>query len=173
MTYRVTTPPELEATKDTYEAHQLYGAVEQITDTFNSVSVTTYQIIPSLLGVTVDPDKGVIAGTVYDCNDDPVEAASVIVVDAGDGSIPQTEVVKYFVNEFPNRNQPYTSEDGLFVATNIPEGTFRIEAWVLDGSEHKLVGSTVLQTRADSINISNIYTGFDNGVKYPASCLVE
>ena len=43
--------------------------------------------------------------------------------------------------------------------------------YVADGSGgHLLMGQTVLRVFGDSINISNIYTGFDS-VKYPASCL--
>jgi hypothetical protein len=33
------------------------------------------------------------------------------------------------------------------------------------------MGVMVFLVYVDSINISNVYTGFGDGVKYPASCL--
>ncbi len=71
------------------------------------------------------------------------------------------------------RDQPHTSEDGLWVTMNVPEGDWTIQLWgLIDGAE-VLLGATQLTTYADSINISNIYTGYGDGVYYPASCLAE
>jgi hypothetical protein len=173
FTYKTATNPDLEQTVDTFEAHQIFGPdVDGTVDaTYNSVSDATYKIIPSLLGVSVDPDKGVIAGTAFDCNDAEIEHAQVVVKDAA-GNIPESLVVKYFQDKFPNRDQPDTSPDGLWTAINVPEGDWTVEMYVADGAGgHTLVGSTVLTVYANSINISNIYTGFSNGVKYPAECL--
>jgi hypothetical protein len=172
LTYKVSTPVELDETKDTYEAHQIFEpiAADDATEV-NSVSKSTFLLIPSLLGVTVDEDKSIIAGGVQDCNGDPVEGAQVVVRGA-DGNIPPSLIVKYFVEDFPSRLQPNTSEDGLWVAINVPPGTWTVEAYVSDGAGgHKMVGTTELSTFADSINISNIYWGIDGGVAYPASCL--
>lgn len=174
MTYKVWTDPELDKTKDTFEAHQIYGLGEgelKVTDELNSVSVTTYRLIPSLLGVTVDDDKGIIAGTAYDINETPVEGAQVVVRDSA-GNIPADLVVKYFVDDFPNRNQPYSSEDGLWVAMNIPEGTWNVEMYISDGAGgHYLMGNTVVEVFAGSINISNTFTGYGEGIRYPDSCV--
>lgn len=171
LAYKTSTDPALAETKNTFEAHQVYGADASVDDILNSVSTTTYQIIPSLLGVSPDGDKGTVAGTAYDSNGDPVEGAQVVVKDAN-GNIPDSLVVKYFVDSFPNRNQLYTSPDGLWVAINLPPGEYTIEMYVSDGADgHLLMGATVLSVYADSINISNVYTGFGDGVKYPASCL--
>ena len=74
----VSTDPLLEETKPTYEFHSIYGYQEDETlagEEFNSVSEVTYRIIPSLLGVSPDPDKGIAAGTAYDVNGDNVEGA--------------------------------------------------------------------------------------------------
>jgi hypothetical protein len=172
QTYKVTTDPDLAETKETYEAHQMYGFAESLDgEDFNSVSTTTYSIIPSLLGVSPDTDKGIVAGTCFDVNEDPIEGAQVVIVDA-EGNIPESLVVKYFVDEFPNRNQPNTSPDGLWVAVNIPAGEWFAQMWVSDGAGgHKLLGASTLTVFADSINIGNIYTGYGDGVKYPESCL--
>lgn len=169
LTYKTSTDAALEETVPTFEAHQVYG-VGTSSDTLNSVSTTTYNLIPSLLGVSVQDGKGTAAGTAYDVNDDPITGAQVVVKSLVDDSIPDGVVVKYFVDSFPNRSQPETSPDGLWVAINIPAGDWKVEMWVSDGSGgHKLMGSTKLTVFGNSINISNIYTGYDS-VKFPASC---
>jgi hypothetical protein len=172
--YLVSTPPELDETKPTWEMHQIYEPNAGLTaieaPAYNSVSSVTYRIIPSILGVSPQSDKSIIAGTVYDANNEPVEAAQVVAKDAS-GNVLDI-VVKYFVDDFPNREQPHTSADGLWIAINVPPGATTIEAWGFVDSEHKLLGATQLTTFADSINISNIYTGFGTGLKYPPNCLV-
>jgi hypothetical protein len=171
--YRSSTDPARDETVDTYEAHQIYAAppTGTLAAEFNSVSTTTYSIIPSLLGVTVDADKGVIAGTAFDCNDAAIEGATVQVTDAA-GEVPADVIVKYFVEEFPDREQPYTSADGLWVAINVPEGVWQVRMFAMRDGASVLTGITELQIFASSINISNIYTGFGTGVKYPSECLL-
>jgi len=170
--YKVSTPPEREQTKDTYEAHQIFGPIAVDTDgAINSVSRTTFLLIPSLQGVTVDADKSIIAGGFRDCTGEPIENAQVIVRDA-DGNIPESLVVKYFIENFPARDQEWTSADGLWVAINVPPGPVTAEAWVSDGAGgHILAGKTVVVGLADSINISNIYLGREDGIFYPDGCL--
>jgi len=175
VAYRTSVPPDLGDHKDTYESHQIFepGASSPEPAPYESVAVSTYQVIINLLGVTPDPSLGVIAGTVYDCNHEPLQGAQVVVKDA-DGNIPTEALVKYFVDSFPSRDQPYTSADGLWTAINLPPGTWTIEAYVADGSGgHTEVGATTLTVFADSINISNIYTGYGDGIWYPDSCLVQ
>ena len=175
MAYKTSTPANEERTVDTYEAHQIYDFVEEgstLTDSFNSVSSATYVLIPSLLGVSMDDDKSVIAGTAYGCDGEPLENAQIVVIDA-DGNIPETLVANYFLDSWPVRDQPHTSEDGLWVAMNVPEGTWTVQLWGLVGGEEVLLGATQLTTFAASINISNIYTGYGDGVYYPAGCLAE
>jgi len=173
MALLVSTDPELEETKPTYEVHQTYKYANPLDDEYNSVSTTTYALIPGLLGIDPDPDKGIIAGTAYDVNEDPIQGAQVVVRDSS-GNIPSSLTVKYFVEEFPNREQPYTSSDGLWVAINVPAGDWNVEMYVSDGSGgFKEMGATELTVVADSINISSIYTGIGDGVKYHDSCLVK
>ena len=122
-TYRVYTDPALEDTKVTIQAHEVWAySTEPLDVEFNSVSTTTYSIIPSLLGISVDPAAGIIAGTAYGCggDGDPVEFSQVIVRPAAGGDYYPSQEVRYFRDEFPNRDQEWTSEDGLWVAVNIP-----------------------------------------------------
>jgi hypothetical protein len=179
--YRVTTEGGPVATKTTFKAHQIYpapsGGGEVQGANFVSVSDVTYQLIPGILGVTVDPDKAIIAGTAYDCGRDAadtgddykIEGAQVIVYDE-DGNIPDTLQVNYFTQNFPDRDQEHTSADGLWVASNVPAGNLRVELWANVGGELQILGATELVSETDSINIGNIYAGYGDGVKYPASC---
>jgi hypothetical protein len=182
IAYKVTTVGGPVATKTTYKAHQIYGFAEGggITDaSFLSVSDVTYQLIPAILGVEVQSDLAIIAGTAYDCTRDSaqdsdddagkIEGVQVVVYDA-DGNIPETLQVNYFVESFPAREQAYTSADGLWVASNVPPGDLRVEMWGNLGSELVLLGATELHSEADSINIANIFAGYGDGVKYPSTC---
>ena len=98
-----------------------------------------------------------------------IEGVQVVVYDA-DGNIPDTLQVNYFVESFPAREQTATSADGLWVASNVPPGDLRVEMWGQVGGELVLLGATELKSEADSINIANIFAGYGDGVKYPASC---
>ena len=169
--YKTSTPVEWEQTKDTYEVHQIWGfeADGELTEPINSVSVSTSKIIPAMLAVEWQPGTGIIAGTAYDCNEDPITGAQV-VVRAEDGTIVDADIF-YFIDSFPALNQPESSEDGLWVAVNVPPGDWYVDMYVWDGSTHVLMGTTVLEIKPDSVNISNVYTGHDDGIYYPASCI--
>jgi hypothetical protein len=170
--YRVSTDPLLDETKVTLAAHKILtpDSSGTITDEFVSVSKLTYQLIPTILGVIPLPENSIIAGVAYDCNEDPIEGAQMVVYDEN-GEIPDSLQVEYFKEEFPNRDQPYTSADGIWVAINVPPGALRVEMWAnLDG-ELALIGATTLESFADSINLSSTYAGIGNGEFFPADCL--
>lgn len=172
IAYRTSTDPALDQTKDTYESHQVYAYPDagEIVATFNSVSTTTYDVVAAVLGVSVDVERSIVAGTAYDCNDEPIQFAQVVVVDDS-GTIPDDLVVHYMVEQFPDRSQPHTSADGLWVALNVPAGEWNVELWGVRDGELALLGVTRLRTYANSINVSNIYTGYGDGVKFPDSCV--
>lgn len=182
MAYRVTTDPNITLTKTTYKAHHIYppapGGLVEGTE-FVSVSDTTYRLIPTILGVSVETDKAIIAGTAYDLMRDSststeidtgkIEGVQVIVYDEN-GEIPDTLTVNYFTDSFPDRDQEWTSADGLWVAANVPAGNLRVEMWGMVDGALTLMGATELYSEADSINISNIFAGYADGVKYPYAC---
>jgi hypothetical protein len=182
LTYRVNPVQYPIPTRETFKVHQVYGAPtgDTITDaSFVSVSDVTYQLIPGLLNIQIQPGLSIIAGTAYDCardpsaaSDDPVgkiEGAQVVVYDA-DGNIPETLGVNYFLADFPAADQRATSDDGLWVATNVPPGAVRVELWGRVGGELVQLGATELDAKADSIAIANIFAGYGDGVKGPATC---
>jgi hypothetical protein len=172
ISYRVSTDPDLEETKVTIQAHEVFSFGEVINAEFDSVSYATFNIIPSLLGVSVEPGKGIVAGGAYDCNGDPIEGVQAIARSIDDPSgYFEDQVVKYFVKSFPNRNQLYTSEDGLWVIVNVPPSDAVVELWVTDGAGgHYMIGTTKLLVEADSINISSGYYGYTEQF-YPDGCL--
>ena len=171
--YKTYTPADWEETRDTYEVHQIWGYEDDLllTEPINSVSVSTSRIIPAILGVEWTPGTGIVAGTAYDCNEEPITGAEVVVKDSS-GKVMDVNIF-YFVDEFPNQSQPETSPDGLWVVVNVPVGTFNVEMYVWDGTQHVLMGMTTLAIKADSVNISNVYTGHDDGLRYPDSCLAQ
>ena len=181
MSYLAYPDPLLGEAKPTYKAHQVYGYQESgdFDAEYISVSTNTYLVVPAIVGITPDPTKSVIAGTAFDCTRSPdtlsdVEAGKVqnveVVVRDLDGNKVEGVYVRYFVEKFPDRDQQHTSADGLWTAINVPPGTFRLEMWGLIGGEERILGSTILQTQADSINIANIFGGY-SGVKYPDGCV--
>ena len=173
FTYRVSSDPLLDETKVTIESHDVmpWGPVATISHEMNSVSSTTYALIPSLLGVAPDVSKGIVAGSLYDCDGDPVEGGQVVIKDSA-GNIPADVLVRYFVDDFPNRNQPHTSEDGLWILMDVPVGQWTVEAYVADGTGgHTNIAQTSLDVYADSINISSVHVGISDGIKMPPSCL--
>jgi hypothetical protein len=172
LAYRVSTDPLWDQTKITLAAHKIVSPDTTIDDTFTSVSKLTYQLIPTILGITPLPENAIIAGTAYDCNKEPIEGVQVVVYDENN-EIPSSLQVEYFQEKFPSRDQPYTSADGVWVAINVPPGAMRVEMWGNVNDELVLIGATTLESYADTINLSNIYSGIGNGEHYPAECLLS
>lgn len=177
IAYGTFTPPEWEETVDTYEVHQVYGYVETGSidgEWVNSVSQSTSKIIPSVIGIEWDNTTGIIAGTAFDCTETEIGNAQIFIHD-GNGTPPATGEIFFFDdNNLPTSHDKLTAtnpENGLWVAVNVPVGTWHVEMWGWSGTEHVLLGSTVLNILSGSVNISNIYAGHDDGIAYPDSCL--
>ncbi|MEN9787019.1 MAG: hypothetical protein RLZZ299_2283 [Pseudomonadota bacterium] len=178
--YGTSTPPEWAQTVDTYEIHQLYGfdGSGGAEDSFNSVSIATSRVIAGLIGVDWDPATAIIAGKAYDCALEPIQYAQVYLHDA-DGNPPATGDVYYFTanggTDLPAQRaiQPHTNTNGLWVAMNVPPGAWIVELWAWDAASgaHVLLGKSPLDVAAGAVTVSNLYTGEDDGVYYPSSCL--
>lgn len=178
ISYLAAPVPGLEDAKPTYKVHQIYGPNTTEAE-FISVSSDSYNVIPAILGITPDPTKSIIAGTAFDCTRSPDTLSEVddgkmenvqIRVRNLDGTEPTGVAVRYFIENFPDRDQPDTSPDGLFVAINVPPGDMRVEMWGLVDGEEKILGTSVIKSEANSINITNLFAGFDS-VKFPDSCV--
>lgn len=180
MTYLALRDPLLEDAQPTYKAHQVYGFEDGGTADaeFVNVSTDSYLLIPNLLGVSPDPTKSIIAGTLYDCGRDPlagsddetgkVEGAWVEIKDA-DGATVEGPFIHYFFDDFPDRDLEASSEDGLYIIVDVPVGTYRVEMWGNIEGDAQLLGVTSISSVENSINIANIFAGYED-VKFPASC---
>jgi hypothetical protein len=138
-TFLVTTDPALSDTAPTVT----FGAVGPpgvpIEHTLGSISASTASIIPALLGVELDPARGVIAGVVRDCAGAPIEGAQLIASDYATG-YSRSQVTRYFTEEFPSRDQPYTSGDGLFLTMELDPGYYTLEVFgIVEGVDEPLL----------------------------------
>ena len=173
FTYRVNTDPVLGTTKTTIDTHEVLphkGAIDPISHTISSVSSVTYALIPTLLGISPDVSSGQVVGAIYDCDGDRIEGAQVVITDER-GNIPESMMARYFVDEFPNRSQPHTSDDGLWMLLNVPPGNWVVNGYVADGlGGHALIGKAPVTVLPDSIIIASVFTGIANGVRFPPEC---
>ncbi len=183
LSYLALRNPALEDAKPTYKAHGVYappngGAANA---EFITVSTDTYLLIPTILGISPDPARSIIAGTAFDCTREPdtlsdidagkIEGVQVVVRDLA-GNIPEGIFIRYYEEKFPNREGTHTSADGLWTAIDVPPGDYVVEMWGQIEGEARILGTTQVKSSADSINIANIFAGYD-GVKVPDDCLVD
>ncbi len=126
----------------------LDGAMEAIT-----VKESTYLVIPATLGISIEAGKGIVMGGFDDCAENPL-ANVVASVDSDDPNI----AIRYFVDEFPNREPVTTTEDGLWGILNVPPGevTVQLEGRLEDGSDLVLLGQRLVRVQQDTINFANI-----------------
>jgi len=126
-----------------------YNESASATITGNSVAASTLSIIPTVLGLTRVTGTALVAGTVYDCADEPVRGLVVrmfaedadettatddtLIVDAGTRTGPG---YRYFNGDgFPDGDQGFSNVDGLFAAANLPVAApLRVEAWYNAGT---------------------------------------
>lgn len=175
-TSRVTSSDD--STLPTIQEHWSDGPGTPMGAYFNSVSSSTLALMTTLLGVTPDPAMGVIAGTAYDCGGEGGDSLAEniqVIVRAADGTYPATQDIRYFLDEFPNRQQTSTSGDGLWMIANIPPGDVVIEAYAAPDADQpaRLIAQTKAQVFAGGLIVADIYTGSEDGVHLPASCTVD
>ncbi len=183
LAYESTTPVDWQQTVDTYEVHQIYGYEEDGSvdgEYVNSVSQQTSTLIPALIGLEWDPTTGIIAGTAYDCTETGIGNAQVFIHDEAGNAPPTGEIFYFNSSDLPTARDPEDAatartnpDNGLWVAINVPVGVWIAEMYIWDGSTYVMLGSTQLEIKAGSVNISNIYTGHTDGIAYPPSCLVQ
>ncbi|MSQ03822.1 MAG: hypothetical protein EXR71_18365 [Myxococcales bacterium] len=175
MSIITSTLPEWEATVDTLQQHRVYAWEsdgEVLADAF-SVSEVTTRLLPGILGVEWDRDSAMVLGTVLDCGGEPVEHAQVFVHDdRGDGA-PDAEVYYFDDYSFPatRDEQPDASDNGQWLALNLPDGEWTADAWGWDGSDYVRLGSTPLLAREGAVTLIDIQVNTDEGVVWPDSCL--
>jgi hypothetical protein len=156
---------------DTAQYNEAAGA----SVTGNSVAQSTLNIIPTVLGLTRQSGTAIVAGTVYDCADEPVRGLVVRMFKedgdnttaTGDTFIPDSGTrtgpgFRYFDGDgFPAGDQPYSNVDGLYAAANLPvDAPVRVEAWYNAGTasapDPQLWGCERIRVFPNGVTIVNI-----------------
>jgi hypothetical protein len=134
----------------------------------NSVSQATLNLIPAVLGFARAPDTALIAGTAYDCDEEPMYGVQVRLFNADRTPIPEGSRrpdphFRYFDGEdFPNGDQPWTHVDGLYAIGNIPvpaDGQpIYVETWGRQtaDAEEEMIGCERVPVIADTVSIINV-----------------
>ena len=139
------------------------GAVEG-----NSVSGTTIELIPALLGITREPGRAIVAGRIHDCNDANLSGAIVRIYDPDGNYIePGTRSTDpnyhYFTGlvtgNVPAQEARFSAEDGLYVIPQvelIDDRPYRVEAWANFEGEYQRVSCESARIFSDSVTILNL-----------------
>ncbi|MFK7987906.1 MAG: hypothetical protein AB8I08_17945 [Sandaracinaceae bacterium] len=139
------------------------GAVEG-----NSVSGSTIELIPALLGITREPGRALVSGRLEDCNGNFVQNSAVRLYD-GDGNLvvdgsATTEPSYHYFNgnpdsNLPNQEETFSNVDGLYVVVQVPvldDRPYRVEAYAnLDGTTAR-VGCESARIFPDAVTILNV-----------------
>lgn len=136
----------------------------------NSVSQATLDLIPTVLGFNQEPGTAVVAGTVWDCDEDPLygTVARVFredgteIIEPEDARSPDPHFRYFDGDDFPKSDMPYTHTDGIFVVANVPVGAdgefVFIEIWgrLSADSEPEIISCERMPIFADTISIVNM-----------------
>jgi hypothetical protein len=137
-----------------------------------SVNGVTINTIPALLGIARTDGLAIIAGRIFDCNENFVQNAIVRLYDPDGNEIlsntapdrPNDDpLFAYFngdqANNLPNVNRVSSNSDGLYVMVQIPyldARPYRIEAWGnVDGEMTRLACETA-RIFEDAVTILNM-----------------
>lgn len=163
-------------TEPTYKANFVIDP-ENPSDEVTVVESLTAASIKAILNESTSDTSSLVAGTIYDCNKAPVLNARARVKDSS-GTLLENARDYYFNDaSLPTRrsNRSFTNTDGRWVVFNLPVGSVTIEVYgnICDGGacNEVILGTTVLNSIGDSVNIGNVFAGIDGGIYYPQSCL--
>ncbi|MBI5508804.1 MAG: hypothetical protein HY903_08635 [Deltaproteobacteria bacterium] len=155
-------------TKRAAEFNRIVTATSGIEEVF-TISVSTYGLIPGIVGFQPDPALGIVAGKARDCADHSLSNVGVNV-DKGTLAAPVNECfcgddpiygvgTFYFIDNFPQKQQSVTSEDGLWAFVNVPPGPVTVfgSARRADGQPVTMnVGRSHVTALADTIAIGDL-----------------
>lgn len=134
----------------------------------NSVSQATLDLIPTVLGFMQVPGTALVAGTAWDCDEDPLYGGIVrIYREDGtlieEGSRSADPHYRYFDgDDFPKADQPWTHTDGLFAIANLPvapSGEFVFVEFLgvrEEGGEPEVIACERMPIFGDTISIVNL-----------------
>lgn len=127
------------------------------------VSVSTINLIPTVLGFRREAGSEVLIATVIDCAGRPVQGAHLQVVTSAGVAIPEGMLgrethYKYFDGtSFPSATQPYTHVDGMAMVANLRAGPglATVEVWgrLPGGGGPSLVAAEHVMLMPDTVTI--------------------
>ncbi|HJL20362.1 MAG TPA: hypothetical protein RMH99_32140 [Sandaracinaceae bacterium LLY-WYZ-13_1] len=133
-----------------------------------SVSGSTIDLIPALLGINREPGRAIVAGQVRDCGGANVANAIVRIYDPDGAFVEPGELnadphYHYFngdaANNLPDQLAEHTAPDGLYVAPQIPaedDRPYRMEAWATVDGELIRVSCETARIFSDAVTILNL-----------------
>ena len=172
------TPVSYKTTRDeampTYHPNQVFAPKDPFEPHFQSVSNGSRGLLQLTFGQSIEDGNGAIVGRALACDDEPLANAQVVIRDA-ECNVPATAFFGYFTAQLPDVFRGATSDDGVFAIFNVPPGIYTVDMFLrtdgsAEGNEHVLAASSTVDIRADSISISDLFVGDEDGVHYPASC---
>ena len=87
-----------------------------------TVSLSTFFLISTVLGITPDPSRGMLFGTLRDCAGTPVEGAVArLYTSSGIRCVSTSTCLdRYFIDNIPAADQWWTSDDGMYALLQVP-----------------------------------------------------
>lgn len=145
--------------------------------TGNSVSGSTIDLIPALLGISRTEGLAIVAGRIEDCSQHYVENTILRIYDPDGNPVGGTAAIHYFNGDandsLPAQDATNSSADGLYVIVEVPVASdqpYRVEAWgQLDG-ELTLLACEAARIFEDAVTILNMTPLRSDA---PAGCPVE
>jgi len=135
----------------------------------NSVSGTTINLIPALLGITREEGRAIVAGRITDCVDDHNIANAEVRIYDPDGNYiePGTRQndpnYHYFMGvvmgNVPDQTREASSADGLYVVPQVPyfeDRPYRVEAWANHDGTYQRISCESARIFQDSVTILNL-----------------
>ncbi|MFC1610466.1 hypothetical protein ACFL6C_05875 [Myxococcota bacterium] len=156
-------------TKKAVEFDRWVDNESEVEDVF-TISNKTYDLIPGIVGFDPDPNLGIVAGQAQDCAGNTIGnlATNVdrgLLTEPSNPEFAGDDVIYgvgtfYFVNNFPQKNQTVTSEDGLWSFVNVPPGEITVfgSGRRADNSPvEQNVGRVTLAAFPDTIAIGDLW----------------
>lgn len=168
---------------ETFPTVQLHTVMAPSVEDHNIqvVSLTTHNQMRPLVGGEPSTDKGILFGQVRDCAGQALRGAQIVLVDGG--GAPLADQQRFYVEaDGPSATRTYTTENGWWIAAEVPTGAWTVSVWVNDPDwGHIQVAETSTHSMVDDFTTgpyhpftvwsrSDAHVGHNDGIVYPDSC---
>ena len=160
----------IERWRDTYEfgvigLSSMADGNNQIDKTLRAITDGAWQTIPTTAGIpySVPPERGAVAGRVYDCGETGRDPARVM--GARVGLVEDPAQIAYF-NAYPEDLLPLpgradTNRDGVYAAIDLPSGPNRVSVAVTVDQELMSGGARNVWIVPFSVSLSDFHGNYD------------